>query len=117
MNKKFKGRQKNLFKRKLKIMRDREMKNFNLKQTSCKANYNLLGKLKSRVQLVTRAKAKWRTEGEKCSRYFCNLEKTLYRKDYSKINFTRRNRKKQTSLIFLVNINPFINIYIAQQIQ
>jgi hypothetical protein len=25
--------------------------------------------------IVTRAKAKWRTEGEKCSRYFCNLEK------------------------------------------
>jgi hypothetical protein len=22
--------------------------------------------------IVTRAKAKWRTEGEKCSRYFCN---------------------------------------------
>ena len=32
-------------------MRDREMKNFNLKQTSCKANYNILGKLKSGVQL------------------------------------------------------------------
>ena len=31
----------NLFKRKLKIMRDLEMKIFNLKQTSCKANYNL----------------------------------------------------------------------------
>ena len=25
--------------------------------------------------IVTRAKAKWRIEGEKCSRYFCNLEK------------------------------------------
>ena len=28
--------------------------------------------------IVTRAKAKWRTEGEKCSRYFCNLEKRHY---------------------------------------
>ena len=28
--------------------------------------------------IVTRAKAKWRTEGEKCSRYFCNLEKKHY---------------------------------------
>jgi hypothetical protein len=25
--------------------------------------------------IVTRAKAKWRTEGEKCLRYFCKLEK------------------------------------------
>ena len=52
MNKKVKGRQKNLFKRKLKIMRDLEMKNLNLKQISCIANYNLLGKLKSGVQLL-----------------------------------------------------------------
>jgi hypothetical protein len=28
--------------------------------------------------IVTRAKAKWRTEGGKCSRYFCNLEKRHY---------------------------------------
>ena len=29
--------------------------------------------------IVTRAKAKWRTEGEKCSRrYFCNLENKHY---------------------------------------
>jgi len=26
-------------------------------------------------RIVTHAKAKWRIEGEKCSRYFCNLEK------------------------------------------
>jgi c-di-GMP-related signal transduction protein len=25
--------------------------------------------------IMTRAKAKWRVEGERCSRYFCNLEK------------------------------------------
>jgi len=25
--------------------------------------------------IMTRAKAKWGVEGEKCSRYFCNLEK------------------------------------------
>ena len=25
--------------------------------------------------IVTRTKAKWKTEGEKCSRYFCKLEK------------------------------------------
>ena len=68
--------------------------------------------------IVTCAKAKWRTEGEKCSIYFLQFgKKTLYRTDYSKINFTRRNRKKQTSLIFLANSNPLINIYIAQQIQ
>jgi hypothetical protein len=31
--------------------------------------------------IVTRAKAKWRTEGEKCSRrYFCNLENRHYTK-------------------------------------
>ena len=28
--------------------------------------------------IVTRAKAKWRTEAEKCSRYFCNFEKRHY---------------------------------------
>jgi hypothetical protein len=28
--------------------------------------------------IVTRAKTKWRTEGGKCSRYFCNLEKRHY---------------------------------------
>ena len=28
--------------------------------------------------MVTDAKAKWRTEGEKCSRYFCNLRKRHY---------------------------------------
>jgi hypothetical protein len=28
--------------------------------------------------IVTRAIAKWRTEAEKCSRYFCNLEKRHY---------------------------------------
>jgi hypothetical protein len=28
--------------------------------------------------IVTRAKATWKTEGEKCSRYFSNLEKRLY---------------------------------------
>jgi hypothetical protein len=25
--------------------------------------------------IMTRAKAKWRVEGERCNRYFCNLEK------------------------------------------
>ena len=28
--------------------------------------------------LITRAKAKWYCEGEKCTRYFCNLEKRHY---------------------------------------
>ena len=28
--------------------------------------------------IVARAKTKWRTEGGKCSRYFCNLEKRHY---------------------------------------
>jgi hypothetical protein len=27
---------------------------------------------------MTRAKAKWRVEGERCSKYFCNLEKLNY---------------------------------------
>jgi hypothetical protein len=38
--------------------------------------------------IITRAKAKWNKEGERRTRYFCNLEKRQYtEKIYSKINF------------------------------
>ena len=38
--------------------------------------------------IMTRAKAKWRVGGEKCSRYFCNLEKTKFRRiNYTQFNF------------------------------
>ena len=38
--------------------------------------------------IMTRVKAKWRVGGEKCSRYFCNLEKAKFlRINYTQFNF------------------------------
>ena len=38
--------------------------------------------------IMTRVKAKWRVEGERCSRYFCNLEKAKFpRINYAQFNF------------------------------
>ena len=48
--------------------------------------------------IILRAKARWKVEGEKSTRYFCNLEKRHYtEKKYGKINYrygSRKNRNK-----------------------
>ena len=50
----------------------------NGKETEIQDNESKLTQLRGKKfkGIMTRVKAKWRVEGEKCSRYFCNLEKS-----------------------------------------
>jgi flagellar hook-length control protein FliK len=62
----------------------------NGKETEIKNTESKLTELREKQikGIMTRAKAKWRVEGEKCSRYFCNLEKTKFlRINYTQFNF------------------------------
>jgi hypothetical protein len=51
--------------------------------------------------IITRAKAKWQIEGEKSTRYFCNLEKRHYLEN---LHFNHFPQKLKTDIKVFITI-------------